>query len=349
MAVGTNLTTINIPPNSALELGLINVILPYTPYISIPLHASRFLALLSLPAGHPSRPHPALLYVLFAEAVRVVEGNVPLPQPKALPPGLFGLSQTPIITAPHVDRTQLYNQVHGTSLSLIERAQHELNEGIRNVDRPFDLVRAALGISRYLYTLGRFIEGWNIPVARLAITCGLHRLTDAVVPPDATPAALVSNPILDAMPLPYGNTTYYSQRQQLLSPPQPSQPVLRKAPVILPPPRDAIDVAERSATWWAVKTMDWSASVGWGWVGALNDAESTSELPWGWGIPVVGLSTPKKEQLLTAQEKLQNLRSAPYVLHDLFDTTSPLHLESKPESTYALSVASLCLLQRASS
>jgi hypothetical protein len=64
---------------------------------------------------------------------------------------------------------------------------------------------------------------------------------------------------------------------------------------------------------------------------------------------VVGLSTPKKEQLLTAQEKLQNLRSAPYVLHDLFDTTSPLHLESKPESTYALSVASLCLLQRASS
>ena len=295
MTVGTNQTTINIPPNSALELGLINVILPYTPYISIPVHPARFLALLTLPSSHPSRPHPALLYILFAEAVRVIEGNVPLPQPQQLPPGMFGpgqsQTQTPIITTPNVDRAQLYGQVHGTSLSLLERAQRELNEGIRNVDRPFDLVRAALGISRYLYTLGRFIEGWNIPVARLAITCGLHRLTGAIVSPGSSTQSLSAH--TDVLPQPYDSTGFYKQHQEMMMPIQPSLPILRKASIILPPARDAIDVAERSATWWAVRGMDWSASIGWGWVAAVNDSDCTSELPWGWGIPTVSLASER--------------------------------------------------------
>jgi hypothetical protein len=224
-----------------------------------------------------------------------------------------------------------------------------LNEGIRNVDRPFDLVRAALGISRYLYTLGRFIEGWNIPVARLAITCGLHRLTGTIVSPDASTATLVAHPILDAAPLPYGTTEYYSQSQRILSSSQPSQRVLRKKPVILPPARDAIDVAERNATWWAVKGMDWSASVGWGWVGALSDADCTSELPWGWGIPVVSFNSSRDEIIADVQEKFQAAGTGRYSISDLIDTSSALHTRTLPESTYALSIASLCLLQKASS
>lgn len=270
----------DIVPNSPLELALINIVLPHTPHLLIPLHPQRFLALLSLPAHDPQRPHPALLYVLFTEAVRILERDIPPPSYPARPSSLFPQSFAPPLPSPTMDRSSLLPLVQGTSLNLLERARTELEHGIRNVDRPFDLVRASIGIARHLYSLGRFIEGWSIPVSRLTISCGLHRQTGNIVPPGGSNTA-------DILPLPYAPSHFY-MHNNLLSTPIGPFPVLRMRPMIIPPPRDEIEAAERNLTFWSAKMQDWEAGVGWGWTTAMADEECTTEWPWSWGSPAVG-------------------------------------------------------------
>ena len=46
-------------------------------------------------------------------------------------------------------------------------------------------------------------------------------------------------------------------------------------PVVLPPTRDEIELAERVMTFWAVKYQEWEMSVGWGWSVSLADEECT--------------------------------------------------------------------------
>lgn len=273
--------SIDIPACSALEMALINTILPHTPHLAMPIHPQRFMALLTLPAGDPNRPHPALLYILYAEAVLVLEQDTPLPSASARPYSLFPQNLSPEMPTPLQNTQIVLNHVRGTSGALLERAREELDKGIRSVDRPFDLVRAAVGIARMLYSLGRFIEGWNIPVARLLVSCGLHRSTGNVVSPDGNP-----NPSLDLLPKPYGPAHFYAQTHSLLTPPS-QYPVMRMRPVIIPPARDEIELAERNLTFWAAKSQDWAASVGWGWSTGLADDECTTEWPWGWGSPEV--------------------------------------------------------------
>lgn len=84
-----NTSGVEIVPNSALEHALLNVVLPHTPHLFIPVHPQRFLSLLSLPPNDPQRPHPALLYILFAEAVRILERRIPRPQLPRPPTSLF--------------------------------------------------------------------------------------------------------------------------------------------------------------------------------------------------------------------------------------------------------------------
>jgi hypothetical protein len=266
-----------VMPNSQIELALITVILPHTPHLLIPLHPQRFLALLTLPADDPGRPHPALLYILFSEAARVIEKGIPPPQPPRAPAGFPSSSDTYV--PPKIDTAWLLPHVRGMSVPFLEHARVELDNGIRNVDRPFDLVRASVGIARQLYSLGRFIEGWNIPVSRLLVSCGLHRLTGTIIPPDGSPIPMTSDQTY--MPKPYAPSYHYLHTH---SPGGQSAgiPVLRMRPVIIPPPRDEIEYAERVMTFWAAKAQDWEAGIGWGWTLSLDDEECTTE--WCWGL-----------------------------------------------------------------
>lgn len=300
----TNTLSGDIRPNSALELALINLVLPHTPFLLLPLHPGRFLALLSLPISNPQRPHPALLYILFSEAATILEQNLPtpiLPPQHSLP---FGQSYSPPISpfSQPMDLEWLSQNVKGTSLQLLERARRELDIGIRGVDRPFDLLRASIGIARKLYSLGRFIEGWNIPVSRLLISCGLHRQTGTLMPPHPHPPPhhiSLNDPVGHSRP----GSSSSDQPIDMASLPQPFAPahryitthsnvpgggasefpVLRMRPVILPPCRDEIDLAERVATFWAAKQQDWESGCGWGWTTSLADDECTTMWPWGYG------------------------------------------------------------------
>jgi hypothetical protein len=327
-----NASRAEIAPNSPLELALVSVVLPYTPFLLMPVHPQRFLALLSLPAHDPSRPHPALLYIMFAEAILILERGTPRPRLPNPPSTLFPHTSVPPMPTPAVDTAPLLQHVQGMSLSMLERARVELDSGIRNVDRPFDLARAAIAIGRHLYSLGRFIEGWNIPVSRLIVSCGLHRLTGNYTSPDG----FVSSPVsVSDMPKAYAPAHYYPLASQSMTTPDGSQlPVLRMRPIILPPARDEIDVAERTATFWAAKMQDWEAGLGWGWTTALPDDECTTQWPWGWGVPEPKLPMGRPDHRFS--------------LRDLHDPTSMAQHSPFPDTTYTLAVKSVGLLHRAS-
>ena len=311
-ALPPNLTPVNaasastdIPPQSLLESALIRTIMPYLPFILMPVHPERFFALLSLPTGDPRRPHPALLYVMFAEAVRVVEQRIPPPTDPAGASTSSGGSSQGLLNP---DGAFILQHLIGSFLTLLERARVELDRGVRNVDRPFDLVRAAVGITRCLYSLGRFIEAFSTPVARLVVSCGLHRATGTIVPPPATRGSGTSSLVenlqriststsistsstyaesgLNVLPEPYAPAQYYLHLHSSARPVS-TYPIMRMRPTILPPPRDEIDVAERSATFWAAKVQDWEAGTGWGWSLGLDDNECTVRWPWGSGVPEV--------------------------------------------------------------
>lgn len=299
----------DVPPHSQLEMALVQLILPHTPYLMMPLHPQRFMAQLSLPTSDPDRPHPALLYILFAEAVNIIEKGIPTPVPPRPPASLVAHLPGSSMPSPP-DIAQLYPLVHGMSSAYLERARKELDMGIRNVDRPFDLVRAAIGIARHLYSLGRFIEGWNIPVSRLLISCGLHRMSGEYISPDGDgvhasdqamsgdafgsgPDSLHTQPSLSSstrrrsnpnLPQPYPAAHQYVNSSTHMSGPDGRRyPIIRMRPIIIPPPRDEIELGERVMTFWAAKMQDWEAGCGWGWSLSMADEECTTEWAWGWG------------------------------------------------------------------
>lgn len=325
----------DIPPNSSLEFALISVILPHTPYLLMPVHPQRFMALLGLPPNDPSRPHPALLYILFTEAVLVLERGTPPPKTPRPPYCLFPQIYPPYNPSQSINTQAVLQHMRGRAPSLLERARTELDNGIRNVDRPFDLVRAAVGIARHLYSLGRFIEGWNIPVSRLVISCGLHRLTGNFTPPDGCNPSPPGH--TDPIPKPYAPAHHYPPPSQAMITPDGSHyPILRMRPVILPPARDEIEVSERIATFWAAKMQDWAAGVGWGWSVSMADEECTTEWPWGGGIP--------EPRMLVAMGQPCHR----FGIRDLHDPTSITHAMPIPETTYTLAMKSVALLHRAS-
>ncbi|WVQ82762.1 hypothetical protein IAT38_004894 [Cryptococcus sp. DSM 104549] len=333
---------IEIPPHSALEQALVRFILPYTPFLHIPLHPQRFLALISLPAQDPARPHPALLYILFYEAITHLENQIPLPRAPQPPLSLFLLPTTPPLPAPAIDSLTLLSTLGGTAPSLLERARLELDSGIRHVDRPFDLVRAAVGIARALSAEGKFMEAWAVPVAQLVVSCGLHRVSGNYIPPDGEPGDNRAMPKAYAPAYHYPNSHSHTapspgnSREQGVEARDSSTTVapLRMRPVILPPARDGIEVAERVMAFWAAKMVCWQNSTGWGWVDPLADEQCTTEWGWGWGHVEV---------------KPMNLASERYALKDLYDPSSGMHMSPNADSTYVLAVKSTALLARASS
>jgi hypothetical protein len=205
---------------------------------------------------------------------------------------------------------------------LFERARRELECGIRAVDRPYDLVRASIGISRYLYSVGRFIEGWNVPCTRLVVSCGIHRITNPIVISPETAvgrdrkmsasymATDQGGPSPPTSTISFGGSSDHVASFSSLGIAQghgsgsasshtPASTAadaggrgsgnlavdlqaptkLRMKPVIIQPPRDPFELAERIQTFWAIKAMDWAACVGWGWTGSLADSDVQTVWP----------------------------------------------------------------------
>ncbi|EAL22251.1 hypothetical protein CNBC3890 [Cryptococcus deneoformans B-3501A] len=319
---------IEIPPGSAIELSLIQFILPYTPYLLLPLHPQRFLASLSLPPEDNSRPHPALLYTLFSHAVSHLERGIPPPYPPDKPMGLFPSSPPPPFPIPTLSTGFILSHLRGTSGPLLARARLELDQGIRGVDRLFDLTRAAIGIAHALYRRGNFVEGWTMPVANLVVACGLHRISGNCVPPPT------SSKGIQGLPQPYAHPDYYLHAH---TPSQviPDRQELRMRPVLIPPARDEIEIAERVMTFWASKHQMWISSGGWGWSDPLSDAECTTEWPWGWGHV-------EPSSQLRAVLPLER-----YTLNDIHDPDSNIHTGAYADTTHTLAMKSMALLCRA--
>lgn len=314
---------IEIPPGSAIELSLIQFILPYTPHLLLPLHPQRFLASLSLPPEDNSRPHPALLYTLFSQAVSHLERGIPPPYPPDRPLDLFP-SLSPPFPISALNTGFILSQLRGASGPLLARARLELDQGIREVDRPFDLTRAAIGIAHALYRRGNFVEGWTMPVASLVVACGLHRISGNCVP------SPTSSKGIPGLPQPYAHPDYYWNAH---TPSQviPDRQELRMRPVLIPPARDEIEIAERVMTFWAGKQQMWISSGGWGWSDPLPDAECTTEWPWGWGHVEVRAVSPLER----------------YTLNDIHDPDSNIHTGAYADTTYTLAMKSMALLCRA--
>jgi len=267
-------TVYDIVPQSELERALISWILPHAPFLSLPLHPQRFLTLVALPPLHPQRPHPALMYVLFAEAVRIIELDVAAPSLTSYPYSPHSLDPMP---EPCMDRSDILRHVGGSSVDLLERARLELDAGIRTIDRPFDLVRASIGIARRLYAMGWFVDGWNVPVSRLLVSCGLHRNEGIYIPPFPQESQK------DTSGSDCPSSEQYCHFSPLVVFGSEALPKSRGRTVIIPPANDEIDVSERLLTSWAARAQDWAAAVSWGWTAALTDTEYTPFWPRGNG------------------------------------------------------------------
>lgn len=281
MAVGS------LPEMPDLLANRLYLVLPYAYHLCIPLHPERFLDSLVLPAI--TRPHPSLLYILFAEASRVISKGLPMP---------YG-SKSIASSYPVPDDSLLQHAVNLED-AFCERAQTLLQEGMHKVDRPLDLLKASTGICRFLFGQGRSLEAWHSICLRLVVACGLHRITSPVVgtarlphtPQYSTPIAINAFGATDfgmtqddqsstsriwvqtaTSWRTYNNNISISQSRAALF-----NRSIRARPVIIPPPTDNLQLWERIELFWAVKELDWGMSSHWGWALALDDSQI--QTPW---------------------------------------------------------------------
>ena len=265
--------------------------LPHMEHLCVALDPRRFLDSLALSAG--TRPHAALLYILFAEASRILIKQTPMP---------FGSNN---VLDPHSEPDiSLLQYAKDLQEPFFERAQKCLRDGLELLDRPLDLLKASTLICRYLVARGRSIEAWHSPCLRLVVACGLHRITSPVIRPptsirepsinsgsnlgwrdsntlsadygrmyDRSPKGRQSD-LLESSWQAFGDTS-------LSVPPQrPTERPLSQASnlVIIPPPGDDLEVWERIELFWAVKELDWGMSTHFGWTAGIHDGEI--QTPW---------------------------------------------------------------------
>jgi hypothetical protein len=270
-------------------LDRIYLVLPYTLDFSMPLHAPRFLE--SIKPGSTNRPHPALLYMLFTAGIYVLGKKLP-PRPGASPiPSSY----------PRPD-TSVYPFLIDLEMAFYDRARSELEIAIQTNDRLDQLTKACTGMARYLVHTGRVMEASMLPFVRLAVACGMHRITNNVVPMPTLPSRLESiasnsnnNVVqpesarsvtfqLDLLDAEVDNGQVHPQTREFKEPEPRNDTVVssydyRPKLVVVPPPVDAIALWERVETFWAVKELDWGITSVWGWSAALADSEIQTAWP----------------------------------------------------------------------
>ncbi|WWD21638.1 hypothetical protein CI109_106124 [Kwoniella shandongensis] len=113
-----------------------------------------------------------------------------------------------------------------------------------NSDRLIDAVRAAMLLSAYSYTNGRHHEGWLIAglAVRLVFSTGLHQIHSLTFKPNSPP----------------------------------ENPFLRNRKHLLPPPEDAIELAERVHAFWCVYAIERCGALATGFPSAIRDEDITT-------------------------------------------------------------------------
>lgn len=232
-----------------------------------------------------------------------------------------------------------------------QRSQTMLREGLEQLDRPLDLVKASVISCRYLISYGRYVDAWLSPCLRLAVACGLHKITSpvAIAPiserkPSANSGSTMGLRDSDSLPTDYGRMHDQERRfgpsgsswQIGQTPSQTKrsnnhQRSQVSKPVLIPPPADDIEVWERIELFWAVKEMDWGMSSHFSWTSAIPDEEI--QTPWPQARTDYERGTVKARMLGGIGELLQP-RSGIMVV--------------PPRSPRVLALKSLCLLNRAS-
>ncbi|KAJ9099207.1 hypothetical protein QFC21_004087 [Naganishia friedmannii] len=327
---------VNVSINSPMEYALIYLVLPYTQHLCIPLHPNRFLDSLALPAE--TRPHPALLYIMFAEASRVISKGLPLPFGARVVPDFYN---QPDVT--------LFQYAMDLQQAFCDRSQALFHQALKQIDRPLDLLKASSGICRFLASMGRSVEAWHSVCFRLAVACGVHKIPRATLRPSSASAAPTSaneressssnfgtlsshSPMSQRQPpfgspwLPPTNNRFESYAQTSMSQPGYSLPKL----VVVPPPADNIQLWERIELFWAVKELDWGLSTNLGWTPAISDSEV--QTPWPRGLS-------DYENGLMADITDGSVRDLLY--------PNESAISSRPQTTRMLALKSLCLMSSA--
>ncbi|WVQ75879.1 hypothetical protein IAR50_005513 [Cryptococcus sp. DSM 104548] len=125
--------------------------------------------------------------------------------------------------------------------------QHFYTEALRHLDaaaasndRLVDVIRAAMLLGAYTYTNGRHHEGWLVvgTAVRLVLSSGLHRIPSL---------SLQSTPK--------------------------DTPFLRNRVFLLPPPENALELAERVHAFWCVYSIERCGALATGFPSSLNDGD----------------------------------------------------------------------------
>ncbi|KAK6903579.1 hypothetical protein I203_107084 [Kwoniella mangroviensis CBS 8507] len=166
-----------------------------------------------------------------------------------------------------------------------------------NSDRLIDAVKAAMLLSAYSYTNGRHHEGWLIAglAVRLVTSTGIHQI-----------------PSLTFRPAHRDN------------------PFLRNRVHLLPPPEDAVELAERVHAFWCVFAIEKSGAFATGFPSSLRDEDIATPF----GRPLDEIAS----QSVTLQDDV--------TVRDLFKGTAHPHPDG--DSPYIRWIKAVAILERAS-
>jgi hypothetical protein len=141
--------------------------------------------LLTLPPNEPQRPHPALLYILLAEAVRILERSIPRPQLPRPPTSLFPQTFSPSV-AGYTGRSRLHPLPRIRHLAVSPRAR-AYRAGPRDPQRrPAIRPRSRRSWDYEVFIFARALyRGLEHPSGPpTGFSCGLHRMTGNTIRPD---------------------------------------------------------------------------------------------------------------------------------------------------------------------
>ncbi|WVF71182.1 hypothetical protein IAT40_005982 [Kwoniella sp. CBS 6097] len=173
---------------------------------------TQFRAKLTLPLNE--QPHPCLLFSMYATAT----SHSYVPAIRRLAEPLFTI------------------------------AMSQLDEAVRHTDRVIDAVNAGKNLSKWLYTKGRLLEGYQVSCRAVALcmACGLHQI----------PSSSLS----------LGKTHQSSRLDE-------------SGQSLLPPPKDQGELCERIHAFWAVWGNDRGGYIIHAWPSAIRDEQITTPLP----------------------------------------------------------------------
>lgn len=208
-----------------------------------------------------------------------------------------------VSTDPGVELPQLAELPH-LEEHFLRRARNALVDSLSFSDRLMDFLRGSILVTQYLYLRGRFLEGYHIHAgaAHLTLSCGLHRLSSQVFSADSAPGVQFAG--LGA--------------------------------VLLPPPTNQLEVAERITTFWMIYFCDKMSSICAGFFGALPGE--------GDGVDAITTVFPRR-----FEEHESGVATEAYndTLGDLFAGVVPTIGDRLPDLPWTVALKGVSLLVRA--